>query len=93
MSAKRIVIIGGPGDGVVVAQTVRDLGKVGREVLLFGFLNDRLERGEHVFGAPVLGTLKAWQQLPQDVRFVPAPPKGFEMVSWAKPIQGLGNSS
>jgi hypothetical protein len=81
MSAKRIVIIGGPGDGVVVAQTVRDLAKAGREVSLFGFLNDRLERGEHVFGAPVLGTLQTWQQLPQDVCFVPALHKVCEMVS------------
>jgi acetyltransferase EpsM len=90
MSAKRIVIIGGPGDGVVVAQTVRDLAKAGREVSLFGFLNDRLERGEHVFGAPVLGTLQTWQQLPQDVCFVPALHKVCEMVSRAKLILGLG---
>jgi sugar O-acyltransferase (sialic acid O-acetyltransferase NeuD family) len=90
MSTKRIVILGGPGDGVVVAQAVRDLAKAGREVSLFGFLNDRLEKGEHVFGDPVLGTLQAWQQLPQDVCFVPALHKVCEMVSRAKLILGLG---
>lgn len=86
----RIIILGGPGDGIVAAQTVRDMARAGREIELAGFLNDRLPVGEQVLGAPVLGTLKDWATLPDDVMFLPALHKVGDMPARSRLIRDLG---
>lgn len=65
----RIVILGGPGDGMVAAQIVRDMRKGGIEVELAGFLNDALGRGETIDGLPVLGGTRDWRNAPPDHLF------------------------
>jgi acetyltransferase EpsM len=87
---RRIVILGGPGDGVVVAQAIHDLAAAGQDVALAGFLNDALPKGAQVFGAPVLGTLEEWRTLPEDVLFNPALHKVREMPARAARVRGLG---
>ena len=67
----RLVIFGGPGDGDVVAETVRAAGAGGSDLTLHGFLNDVLPVGALVAGAPVLGKFEDWASLPEDLLFIP----------------------
>lgn len=50
---KKLVIMGGQGNGTVVAQIVEDINKVQKEWEIIGFLNDR--EVEPINGYPVLG--------------------------------------
>lgn len=50
---KKLIIIGGYGNGTVVQSTVEDINKIKKEWELLGFLNDR-EKGM-INGLPVLG--------------------------------------
>ena len=52
---KKIIIIGGKGDGVVLASALEDLRTSGQEVMGYGFLNDFEKKGEKIGGLPVLG--------------------------------------
>ncbi len=64
---RQIVILGGPGDGLVVAQVVADLKKAGEAIKIIGFLNDG---GDTEIGTfPVLGTTNQWHTLADDVEF------------------------
>lgn len=85
-----VVILGGPGDGMVVAQALRDRARASGRMRLRGFLNDALSVGTTVAGAPVLGLLDSWRELPQAVRFVPALHKVGEMTKRIRRIFGLG---
>jgi acetyltransferase EpsM len=85
-----LVILGGPGDGIVVAQAIRDLAQAGSKVSIAGFLNDRIEKGELIYGVPVLGPLNSWCALPTDVLFVPALHKVGEMAQRARLLTELG---
>lgn len=85
----KIVILGGPGDGVVVAQALRDLDRAGKPVVVVGFLNDALPEGTMIDGIPVLGALDSWTALPSDVRFCPALHKVKLMAARAKRILEL----
>ena len=87
--ATQIVILGGPGDGLVVAQTIRDLASSGRGVVLLGFLNDALERGTTLAGAPVLGPLDEWRSGPDDAMFCAALHKVGQMPARAARVRGL----
>lgn len=64
-----IVILGGEGNGGVVASVIES-GEVqgNQEFRVSGFLND-YEIGE-IAGYPVLGQLKDWHKLKQEVQFV-----------------------
>ena len=53
---KRILILGGPGNGAVVASAIDDANDRGAdEWIVAGYLNDRMAPGEDIGGHPVLG--------------------------------------
>lgn len=82
--------MGGPGDGVVLAQTVRDLNSVGQDVALVGFLNDTLPKGAKVASVPVLGAINDWPSLPPDTLFCMALHKVKQMPARAERVRALG---
>lgn len=63
---KRLVIIGGHGNGTVVCSTIEDAIAESQEWQIEGFLNDRLEMGEMIGGFPVLGKVDAAPRLNAD---------------------------
>jgi acetyltransferase EpsM len=81
--------MGGQGDGLVVAQAVRDLAAAGGSVALAGFLDDALVRNTIVAGVPVLGILDEWRALPADFVFYPALHKVKQMPGRSKRIRDL----
>ena len=87
---RRIVVLGGPGDGEVVAEVVRACAAAGEAIELVGFLNDALAKGDTVAQAPVLGVLEDWATLSESVVFYPALHKVKQMRSRAQRIAGLG---
>jgi sugar O-acyltransferase (sialic acid O-acetyltransferase NeuD family) len=84
-----IVILGGPGDGVVVAEAVLDMAAGGQPVRLAGFLNDALPVGARVHHAEVLGTLEDWPRLDPATRFIAALHKVKRMEERAQRIASL----
>jgi acetyltransferase EpsM len=55
---KKIIILGGLGNGSVIANAICDANKSGKSECEFaGYLNDRIETGETIEGFPVLGKL------------------------------------
>jgi acetyltransferase EpsM len=89
MSRQRLVVLGGPGDGLVVAEAIRQATAAGHDVELFGFLNDVLAPGEILQSAPVLGRFEDWRGLDSDVMFVPAVQKVKDMQARVNRIEGL----
>jgi len=55
MALKKLIIIGGYGNGTVVQSTVEDINVLKKEWELMGFLNDR--ETESINGLPVLGKI------------------------------------
>jgi sugar O-acyltransferase (sialic acid O-acetyltransferase NeuD family) len=54
--SKRILILGGHGNGAVIASAIADANDRGDdEWIVAGYLNDRMEPGEDIHGHPVLG--------------------------------------
>ena len=66
---ERVVILGGPGDGSVVAEALLHSKSAGRCVELIGFLNDEFKPGLQIYGFPVLGRLDNWHTLDDDIVF------------------------
>lgn len=60
----KIIILGGLGDGVVVASMIKDLEKTNQDIKLLGFLNDSTE--QNILGFPVLGNLFQWEKFKED---------------------------
>lgn len=90
---KKIVIIGGRGNGTVIASTIEDCKKAGQDIECVGFLNDN---EEEINGYPVLGGIvdNSWKNLPSDIFFIFAmsnvkqASKRFEMLKNLKiPIE------
>src|SRR6056300_1551847 len=54
---KKLIIIGGYGNGTVVQSTVEDINRINKEWELLGFLNDI--EVEPINGYPVLGKINA----------------------------------
>ena len=65
----KIVIIGGRGNGTVIASTIEDWRKTGSDIECVGFLND--DEFE-INGYPVLGKIRNddWKKLPEDYKFI-----------------------
>ncbi len=56
---KKVIILGGSGNGSVVAAAIQDANSRGyKEYEVAGYLNDRLDPGHDIEGKPVLGGLK-----------------------------------
>ena len=53
---KKLIIIGGYGNGTVVQSTVEDINSINKEWNILGFLNDREE--EPINGYPILGKIE-----------------------------------
>lgn len=65
----KVVIIGGRGNGTVIASTIEDCAKAGLDITCLGFLNDS---ETDINGYPVLGGVNdmSWRALADDVMFV-----------------------
>lgn len=65
----KIVIIGGRGNGTVVASTIEDCRKAGQDIECVGFLNDN---EKEINGYPVLGNIsyQTIKDLPADFKFI-----------------------
>lgn len=63
---KKILILGGHGDGLVAAQIIHDLSSAGFPVELAGFLNDNVASGTLIEDIPVLGKITEWNVLGLD---------------------------
>lgn len=87
---QKIVILGGPGDGLVILEAVRQAAAAGHPVEVVGFLNDGLPKGTLFQDLPVFGSLPDWQALPENVRFYPALRKLKDMPRRVALIEGLG---
>lgn len=66
---KKIVIIGGVGNGTVIASTIEDCKRSGQDIECVGFLNDNEKK---VGDYDVLGGIKNkdWKKLPEDYFFM-----------------------
>jgi len=87
---KKVVILGGYGDGLVAAQLIKDMRCSGIQIELVGFLNDHLNKNEKIMGLPVLGSIKDWLRFRDDCFFHTALHKVKQMKSRAKFIRELG---
>jgi acetyltransferase EpsM len=70
ISMVRIVILGGSGNGTVIASTIEDCRKAGQSIECAGFLNDGDAKA--IQGYPVLGGIRdgKWKNLPEDISFI-----------------------
>ena len=83
--AQKIVIIGGRGNGTVIASTIEDCRKAGFDFEFVGFLNDN---EQEINGYPVLGGIQNedWKKLPEEYSFIFAmsnikqAPERFQML-------------
>lgn len=89
MSDIPIVILGGVGSGVMVAQAIRDGAARGGAARVLGFLNDAAAPGEAIAGISVLGPLEGWRDCDGTARFIAAIHKPKQMVARAARIRGL----
>ncbi|KFD40773.1 hypothetical protein DK28_0215650 [Peptococcaceae bacterium SCADC1_2_3] len=55
--SKKVIIIGGVGNGTVVSSVIEDIMRENQEWELLGFLNDQMKIGEELNGFPILGTV------------------------------------
>lgn len=64
-----IVIIGGRGNGTVIASTIEDCKSAGEEINCVGFLNDN---ESEINNYPVLGGIQNgdWKKLPSNFKFI-----------------------
>lgn len=86
---KRLVILGGPGDGSIVAAAALAAEQAGAPYSVAGYLNDNIARGEIVHGLPVLGRFQDWSALEGDTVFIPAVHKVGQMPARASRVENL----
>jgi acetyltransferase EpsM len=88
---KRILILGGQGDGVVIASALQDLRAVDRGVIPYGFLNDREPPGRKIAELPVLDKIENARKFldKQDVYFISAILKAKEGYTRSQKIEKL----
>ena len=67
MEIKKVIILGGLGNGSVIAAAIDDAFRRGnKEWKMTGYLNDRMKSGDVIEGFPVLGALKDTKRFIQD---------------------------
>jgi len=86
----KVVIMGASGDGLVVAQTIRDIERYDKSMQVIGFLDDGLEAESIIYGLPVLGGLASWSDLNENTLFIPALHKLKKMFLRKKLLEQLG---
>lgn len=68
---KKIVILGGIGNGSVIAAALKDAEiNYNQKIEVMGYLNDREPIGSMIEGIPVLGIRTDWAKLPDDTLFI-----------------------
>jgi len=71
---KKIIILGGEGNGGVVAACIEDMRNNYQrdDIQVLGFLNDMEETGKKINGFPILGNTRDWRKFVDDesVRFM-----------------------
>lgn len=83
-----IVVLGAGGDGLVVAEAIRQSSHAGHPMRLIGFLDDA-RPAPLIDGLPVFGGLGDWHRLGAEVRFVPAIQKVRDMPRRADRLERL----
>lgn len=86
----KVVIMGASGDGLVVAQAIRDIERYDKSMQVIGFLDDGCGAESIVHGLPVLGGLASWSDLDDNILFIPALHKLKKMFMRRKLIDQLG---
>jgi acetyltransferase EpsM len=86
----RLVILGGEGSGVIVAESVAALRAAGNDVALLGFLNDAVAAGAAIGGVPVLGRFDEWSRVPRDAQFLAAFPSARQAQARHERLRALG---
>jgi acetyltransferase EpsM len=66
---QRVVILGGAGSGLIVAESIRAQAAAGAAVTVLGFLDDHLV-GTRIGDFPVVGLLDEWCTCPPDAVFI-----------------------
>jgi sugar O-acyltransferase (sialic acid O-acetyltransferase NeuD family) len=88
--SRKIIILGGIGSGMVVAEAVKALAAAGERIELLGFLNDHERKGSQLGDIPVLGRFEQWCECPGDTQFISAIPSVREAWHRYRRILSLG---
>ncbi len=84
---QKIVILGGGGTGLLMAETVARCGNL----QLVGFLDDdTLKQSSGYRGYPVLGPLSYWKELPDDICLLSSLYGAKKNAAFAETIEALG---
>ncbi len=88
---KRIVILGGQGDGVVIASALQDLRAIDSDIIPYGFLNDREPTGTKIAELPVLDKIENAKKFldQKDIYFISAILKAKEGYTRSQKIEKL----
>jgi sugar O-acyltransferase (sialic acid O-acetyltransferase NeuD family) len=85
-----VVILGGAGSGVIVAETIKAAAAAGADIETLGFLNDTIPAGTTLADRPVIGPFAHWIDCPPDAVFISAIPKPKESRTRHTRILSLG---
>lgn len=67
---KKIAIVGGRGNGLVIAQVIKDMASAGHNITVAGFLNDHEPIGSVIGEYKVIGRPRDWKALELDTQIV-----------------------
>lgn len=67
---KKVAIVGGRGNGLVIAQVIEDMASAGHNIAVAGFLNDHELIGSFIGEYEVIGRPGEWKNLESDVQIV-----------------------
>ena len=66
----KVAIVGGKGNGLVIAQVIEDISKAGHNITVAGFLNDHEPIGSLIGGYEIIGRPREWKHLGSDTQIV-----------------------
>ena len=67
---RKIAIVGGRGNGLVIAQVIEDMSNAGHGIAVAGFLNDHEPIGSFIGEYKVIGRPREWKNLESDTQIV-----------------------
>jgi sugar O-acyltransferase (sialic acid O-acetyltransferase NeuD family) len=77
---EQLVILGGAGSGLIVAEAAKAAANSGGSFEVLGFLNDVAAPGTTFANKPILGPFEGWRDCPLNVKFISAFPRAKESV-------------
>jgi acetyltransferase EpsM len=88
---KRIIILGGQGDGVVIASALQDLRDFDEDIVPYGFLNDVEAPGTKIANLPVLDRIENAKKFlkQKDIYFISALLKVKESYQRSQKVEKL----